>query len=427
MPWKETRVEEERLKFIVACLDEESGWTMSEVCAAFGISRKSGYKWLQRYRAAGLEGLRERDRAPLHHPNATPAPLVEQVIAARKRHRFWGPRKLVAALKRAQPDIEWPTPSTVGAILKRQGLVPPRRRRRHAVGVVRPALCTPTHPNHIWAVDYKGWFRLGNGQRCDPLTISDLFSRYLLACQHVPRLTAQCARPVFETAFREYGLPEAIRSDNGSPFASVGLGGLSQLSVWWVKLGIALERIVPGRPDQNGRHERMHRTLKRETAAPPHANATAQQRCFNQFRTHFNDERPHEALSDRVPAQWYRPSSRAYPATVPAMEYPAHFEVRQVRTTGEIKWRGTCVYLSEALIGEPVGLAAVSDRHWKISFGPIELGLLDSHTCKLLAYRRPTRRERAAARGTRSVVENFGRPTGSLRSPQPTNGSQEKE
>jgi transposase InsO family protein len=359
----------------------------------------------------------------LQHPNATPAALVEQLIAARKRHRFWGPRKLVATLKRTQPEVEWPTSSTVGAILKRNGLVPPRRRRRRAVGLAPTALCTPTHPNHVWGVDYKGWFRLGNGQRCDPLTISDLFSRYVVACQHVSRLTTACARPVFEHAFREYGLPDAIRSDNGSPFASVGLGGLSRLSVWWVKLGIALERIVPGRPDQNGRHERMHRTLKRETAAPPRATAAAQQRCFNQFRTHFNAERPHEALSDSVPAQWYRPSSRVYPDTLPEMHYPEHFDVRRVRTTGEIRWQGRCVYLSEALIGESVGLDAVSDRHWKVSFGPIELGLLDSYTCKLLAYRRPTRRER----GARPGVENSGRPPGSLRSRHPTESGQKAQ
>jgi putative transposase len=427
MPWKETRVEEERLKFIVACLDEESGWTMSELCAAFGVSRKSGYKWLQRYREAGLDGLREGRRAPLHHPNATPAEMVGQLVAARKQHRFWGPRKLVAALKRAQPAIEWPAPSTAGAILKRHGLVTPRRRRRGAVGVVRPPLRPPTHPNHVWAVDYKGWFRLGDGQRCDPLTISDLFSRYLLACRHVPRLTAHCARPVFERAFREYGLPDAIRSDNGTPFASAGLGGLSRLSVWWIKLGIALERIVPGRPDQNGRHERMHRTLKRETAVPPCANAAAQQRRFNRFRTLFNSERPHEALNDAVPAQWYRPSVRAYPATISEVEYPRHFQVRRVRTTGEIKWQGACVYLSEALVGEPVGLDAVSDRHWKISFGPIELGLFDAHTRKLLAYTRPTRRDLAAARAARALVENSSRPSGSFRSPQALKESPEKE
>jgi putative transposase len=418
MPWKETCVEEERLKFVVACLDKKSGWSMSEVCAAFGISRKSGYKWLRRYEDAGLDGLGERGRAPIHHPNATPAEVIGELIAAREQHRFWGPRKLVAWLKREAPDLQWPAPSTAGAILKRHGLVRPRRRRRAAVGVVRSALRTPTHPNHVWAVDYKGWFRLGDGQRCDPLTISDLFSRYLLECRRVPRLTAQCAWPVFERAFREYGLPGVIRSDNGSPFASSGLGGLSRLSVWWVKLGIELERIVPGRPDQNGQHERMHRTLKRETALPPCANAVAQQRSFNRFRTLFNTERPHEALNDTVPAQWYRPSVRAYPAKVAAVEYPRHFEVRRVRTTGEIKWQGACVYLSEALVGEPVGLDAVSDRHWKISFGPIELGLFDSHTRKLLAYKRPTRRDLAEARAGCAIGENSNRPSGSLRSPQ---------
>lgn len=427
MPWKETRVEEERLKFIAQCLDDESGWSMSEVCAAFGISRKSGYKWLQRYRDAGLDGLREQRRAPRHHPNATPTEVVRQLIAARKQHRVWGPRKLVAVLKRAQPQMEWPAPSTAGAILKRHGLVQPRRRRRGTVGVGRPALSTPTQPNQVWAVDYKGWFRLGDGQRCDPLTISDLFSRYLLECRRVPRLTTQCARPVFERAFRAYGLPDTIRSDNGSPFASTGLGGLSQLSVWWIKLGIGLERIVPGRPDQNGRHERMHRTLKQDTAVPPCANAAAQQRRFNRFRTRFNHERPHEALNDTVPAQWYRPSARPYPATVAELEYPAHFEVRRVRTTGEIKWQGACVYLSEALVGEPVGLAPVSDRHWQIVFGPIALGLVDSHTHKLLAYTRPTRRELTTARAARPGVDNSSRPSGSFRSPHPLTGSPEKE
>jgi transposase InsO family protein len=425
MPWKETRVDEERLKFIGTCLDEASGWTMSELCVAFGISRKSGYKWLQRYREAGLDGLRERPRSPRHHPNATPAELVEQVIALRKRHRFWGPRKVVAALRRAQPDIAWPAPSTAGAILQRQGLVTPRRRRRGAVGVGPPVLSTPTQPNQVWAVDYKGWFRLGNGQRCDPLTISDLCSRYLLVCQRVPRLTAFCARPVFERAFREYGLPDAIRSDNGSPFASAGLGGLSRLSVWWIKLGIALERIVPGRPDQNGRHERMHRTLKRETALPPCANEAAQQRRFNRFRGVFNNERPHEALQDAVPAQWYHPSVRAYPRTLAAVEYPGHFEVRRVRTTGEIKWQSASVYLSEALVGEPVGLEAVSDRHWQISFGPVGLGLFDTHTRKLLAYRRPTRRDLEVARRARAGVDHSSRPSGSLRSPPPQKGSTE--
>jgi transposase InsO family protein len=334
---------------------------------------------------------------------------------------------LVAALNRAHPHTEWPAPSTAGAILKRHGLVTPRRRRRRAVGVVRPALSTPAHPNQVWGVDYKGWFRLGDGQRCDPLTISDLFSRYLLVCRRVPRLTAHCARPVFERAFREYGLPDAIRSDNGTPFASAGLGGLSRLSVWWIKLGIALERIVPGRPDQNGRHERMHRTLKRETALPPCATGAAQQRSFNRFRTRFNCERPHEALHDAVPAQWYRRSGRAYPTTLAEVEYPGHFEVRRVRSTGEIKWQGACVYLSEALVGELVGLDAVSDRHWKIAFGPIELGLFDTHTRQLLAHTRPTRRERAAARSARAVLGNSSRPSGFFRSPAPLNGNPETE
>ena len=419
MPWKETRVEEERLKFIVECLDEQSGWTMSEVCAAFGVSRKSGYKWLKRYRDAGVEGLRERGRAPRNHPNAIPVAVVKELIAARRKHRHWGPRKLVAVLKRANPGSPWPAPSTAGSILRRHGLIQPRRRRRRAIAGANTALSTPTHANHVWAVDYKGWFRLRDGQRCDPLTISDVFSRYVLACRRVPRLSAYYARPVFERTFREYGLPEVIRSDNGTPFASTGLGGLSRLSVWWVKLGIGLERIVPGRPDQNGQHERMHLTLKRETTLPPCANAAAQQRSFERFRREFNRERPHEALSDTVPAQWYQPSTRPYPSKIPEVEYPQEFEVRRVRSSGEILWQGSGVYLSEALVGERVGLQSVSDRHWRICFGPVELGLIDTHTHKLLVYKRPTRRSLAQARRLRAAVGNFTRPSGSLRLPPP--------
>lgn len=420
MPWKDTCVEEQRLKFIAAWLDDESDWSMSDLCEAFGVSRKSGYKWLERYQLSGLAGLADQLRAPHHHGNATPPEVVSKLIAARKKHRYWGPRKLLVGLVQKDPQLEWPAISTAGEILKRHGLVEPRRRRRDRVSIERRPLTTPTQPNEVWGVDYKGWFRTRDGERCDPLTISDLFSRYLLECRRVKHPDTTCAREPFERAFREYGLPDRIRSDNGSPFASTGLGGLSVLSVWWVKLGIALERIEPGRPDQNGRHERMHRTLKRETAMPPCANGAAQQRSFNRFRQTYNNERPHEALDDTVPAQWYRGSPRQYPTREPEVEYPGHFEVRQVRTTGEIKWQGKMLYLTQALVGEPVGLEAVSDRHWTVYFGPVVLGIFDSEVRTLLAFTRRARRELATgARDARAVVETSSRPSGSFRSPQP--------
>lgn len=417
MPWKETRVEEQRMKFITAYLDGEAGWTVTQLCECFGVSRKTGYKWIDRYAHRGLRGLEDRSRAPHEHPNATPAEVVGQLITFRKKNAVWGPRKIVDRLRRKEPKLRWPAPSTGGEILRRHGLVRCRRRRRASVPKPVPALCVAQRPNEIWGVDYKGWFRTRDGQRCDPLTISDLFSRYLLECQRVKRPTTACTQAVFTHVFREYGLPEAIRSDNGSPFASPGLGGLSRLSVQWVKLGIRLERIVPGRPEQNGCHERMHLTLKRETACPPKATGRAQQRCFTAFRHRFNTDRPHQALNDDVPATWYQRSPRPYPTRIPAMEYPGHFEVRRVRTSGEIKWDGELLYVSQALVGEPVGLEPISERHWQMFFGPIELAVLDGRTRKLLAYRRAPRRRRG--RGACAVVDNASRPPGSWRSPPP--------
>jgi transposase InsO family protein len=299
MPWKETHVEEERMRFIVSCLDQESDWPMSEVCRAFGISRKTGYKWLERYDSFGLEGLKDHSRAPKTQPHGVSAAMVERVLKLRRRHRFWGPRKLVAWLRREEPAIAWPAPSTTGEILKRHGLVRSRRRRRRAVPQGGTGLCQPAAANDQWSADFKGWFRTGDGQRCDPLTIADGFSRFLLRCRVVEQPDDEHSRPVFRSTFREYGLPLALRTDNGPPFASTqALGGLTRLSVWWVKLGITLERIEPGHPQQNGRHERMHETLKQETAWPPRPNGRAQQRAFNDFWYVYNFERPHAALGE---------------------------------------------------------------------------------------------------------------------------------
>lgn len=381
MPWKETDRTNEQRRFIECVLD--GGETITALCEIFGVSRKTGYKRLSRYRAFGLEGIGDRSRAPYRHPNQTPAELVELILKAKQTHPTWGPEKLVNHLGVAHPDLKLPAASTAGEILKLRGLVKPRKRRRR----VEPWRCpfaSCHEPNDVWCTDFKGWFRTGDGIRCDPLTISDACTRYLIACKGMERPRQEDVRREFERAFREYGLPGAIRSDNGTPFASVALGGLTKLSVWWIKLGIMPERIAPGHPEQNGRHERMHRTLKEETASPPARTMRAQQRTFDRFRALYNDVRPHEALGQRPPASRYNPSSRDYPSRVREPEYPDGMTVRRVRSNGEIKWRGGLVFLSAALTGEPVGLGPQDDGMWTVHFGPLEIGTLDERAKKVL-------------------------------------------
>lgn len=385
MPWKETDVLKERTRFVVASWDES--WTMTELCRAFGISRKTGYKLLKRYAEDGFEGLMDRPRTPRTRPNETPARVVELLVAARKAHPNWGPRKLLLWLEKKNSGTRWPTASTVGDILKRHDLVKPRKRRRRATPATKP-LAHALGPNDVWCADFKGWFRTGDGQRCDPLTVMDGYSRYLLTCRAVPHLGVGPTKRWFERAFREYGLPRSIRTDNGSPFASTGLGGLTRLSVWWIKLGITPERIEPGKPQQNGRHERMHLTLKQETAIPPRKSLLAQQRAFNAFCAEYNVDRPHEAIGGRVPTELYVPSPRKYPQRIPEPEYPGHFEVRAVRPNGYIKWKGNPVFLAETLRRERVGLEQVDERRWRICFYDVELALLDSPTRKVLRYTR---------------------------------------
>lgn len=364
----------ERLKFMAAWQTDE--WTMSEVCLAFNVSRKTGYKWLRRYEREGLDGLKERSRAPLRHSNTTPSPIEGLIMGTRHRYPHWGPSKLLSWLGPRHAGVHWPASSTVGEILKRHGLSQPRRRKRRSPPYRNPFVCIH-QPNTVWTADFKGPFKTGQGAICYPLTVADAFSRYLLCCRGLTRPREVQVRPWFERVFREYGLPLAIRTDNGPPFASVGLGGLSKLSVWWLKLGILPERIQPGHPEQNGRHERMHRTLKEETARPPKASLRAQQRAFDRFRVEYNQERPHEALNQRPPACVYERSAREYPRRVPKLQYPSAYEVRKVRFKGELKWRGKLVYVSEALSGEPIGLHQIDDSHWQMYFGPVLLGVLD--------------------------------------------------
>ena len=381
LPWKQTSPEREQIQFI-------ERWKRGEVsfvalCGQFGISRKTGYKRVHRFRSYSWEGLGDLSRAPRRRPNRTPLAVAERLIEARLAHPTWGPKKLVAWLRAAEPNGSWPAPSTAGDILDHAGLVRRRKRRRHAAPWSEPFAAAES-PNDVWSIDLKGWFRTGDGTRIDPLTVQAAASRYLLVCDGLPQPNRREARRVLERAFREYGLPLSIRSDNGPPFASVGLGSLSQLAIWWVKLGIVPERIEPGHPEQNGRLERLHRTLKAETASPPQATRRRQQRAFDTFRRDYNTERPHEALGQQPPARHYQPSDRFYPSQVSAPEYEVGVTVRRVRTNGQIKWKGDTIYLSEALRGEPVGLVPQDDRFWTIWFGPLSIGLLDDHARTIL-------------------------------------------
>ena len=368
----------ERVKFIARYLQKDEPFIV--LCERAGISRKTGYKWVERYEGGGVAALVERSRAPLSHPHAVPAAVIESIVTTRRRHPRWGPRKLLAILRRQDPPRAWPVASTVGDILRQRGLVRRRRRRRYSVPYAE-RLAAYAAPNAIWCADFKGHFAVGDA-RCHPLTIMDGFSRYLLRCQALPRPLYALARTVFESAFREFGLPQTIRTDNGAPFSTLAAGGLSRLAVWWIRLGIRPERILPGRPDQNGRHERMHSTLKAETARPPRSSFRAQQRAFQTFRHEYNHERPHEALAYETPAAQYEPSPRAYPRQLPQPEYPAHFRVERAYPNGVISFRETQWYLTNCLAGELVGLEEVDENRWTVYFGPVELGVLDVRNAK---------------------------------------------
>jgi len=374
MPWKVTGVMEERMKLVV---DWERGeYTKAELCQIYGVSRPTADKWLDRYARSGVEGLRDQSRAPRHHPNQTPPGIEEAIVGFRQQHLRRGPKKIRAILQRRHPKISWPAASTIGDILERHRLVEPRKLRRRAQPYTEPFVACD-RPNSVWCIDFKGWFRTGDGCRCDPLTISDAYSRYLLQVRLVERCDSAHVRKWMEVTFRRYGLPWAIRSDNGPPFASTGLCALSRLSVWWIKLGIRPERIAPGKPQQNGRHERMHLTLKQEAATPPKSTGRAQQRAFQRFLWEYNHERPHEALGQRCPASVYRPSARRYPRRLAKVEYPSTMQVRQVRARGQFSWRDQDVFLSEALRGERIGLAPIDGRYWRVYFGWMELCVLD--------------------------------------------------
>lgn len=382
---------DERLKFIGEYLKQER--SMSALCREFNISRKTGYKLIHRYLMEGILGIYDRSSAPHHHPHALSEDIISAILSLRSSHPRWGPRKLRAWLCRNRPRTEWPSASTVGRILLRHGKIIPRRRSRRTPPYAQP-FQSCTQANDIWCADFKGWFRTGDRSRCEPLTVTDAHSRYALTCRALSFTTQSVVRPIFESLFREYGLPWVIRTDNGTPFASTALGGLSRLAVWWIKLGILPERIDPGCPEQNGRHERFHRTLNEEAISPPKNTLGQQQTAFDRFCLEYNRERPHEALADKPPASIYTPSQRPYPSRIPEVAYPDQMIVRKVRPSGQLRWRGYDLYLSETLVGEPVAFEQIDDRHFQIYYGPIKLAVLDDFKKQIIKPKIKVRKRR---------------------------------
>ena len=373
MAWQETCIMDQRMCFIVACVAGEE--SVSSLCRHFGISRKTGHKWLSRYRAEGVGGLDDRSRAPLTRPGAVPGDIAALVLSVRHRHPSWGPRKVKAWLEARHRWTGFPAASTIGGLFDRAGLTRPRQRRRR-VGPSASPLAACRAPNDVWCADFKGWFLTGDGIRVDPFTLSDAHSRYLLRCQAVGRADAAHVWPVLASAFHEHGLPRVLRSDNGPPFAGLGVAGLSRFAVTLIKAGVLPDRIAPGKPQQNGRHERLHLTLKQDTAAPPAASLAEQIERFAAFREIYNDERPHEALGQVPPASVYTPSPRAFDGVLRSPDYDTDAEVRRVRNKGGIKWRGAEIFISEALAGEPVGLYPIGYDVWLVKYGPMVLGTM---------------------------------------------------
>lgn len=380
MPWRDVRPMDEKILFIADHLREAGSF--SQLCERYGISRKTGYKWVARYKAAGIEGLEERSRMPHTMAGEIPYALCKAVIELRRHGRDpLGPKKIQALLSQRFPDQPVPSKSSIYNVLRREGMLEPKRcRRRVQATPNRPSAAT--QPNELWSADFKGQFKMGNGRWCYPLTVMDHASRYLLGCEGLNGTRFIETRAVFERLFREYGLPERMRTDNGVPFATTAVAGLSKLSIWWIRLGILPERIEPGKPQQNGRHERMHRTLKRAVAQPPAANLATQQMQFDSFRTDYNEHRPHEGLGQRIPKSCYQTSIRAYPERLPELEYPGYFHIQKVSANGIAYWTGRRIYIGYLLAGERVGLEEVADGIWAVYFGPVRLGSFDERQTK---------------------------------------------
>ncbi|AIN59542.1 integrase core domain-containing protein [Pseudomonas soli] len=375
MPWRELKPMDLKMLFIADYLQGPPSF--SALCQAYEISRKTGYKWVERYEKEGPSGLEERSRRRLNQDWVVPAAVREAIIELRSRGETEpGPKKIQAALQERFPDQAPPSKTAIYNILKKAELVKPRRLRQRVAVYPKP-LEKAESPNQLFSADYKGQFLTGAGVWCYPLTIMDHASRFLLACHSMPNTNLLETQAVFTQVFRENGLPERIRTDNGVPFASKGRAGLSQLSIWWLRLGIIPERIAPGRPEQNGRHERMHRTLKSTLPSPPAVAWEAQQRHFDRFRQHYNHERLHEALKQKTPASCYQPSPRAFPEKLAEMTYPSHIESLPADSSGIINRRGLRIYVGYVLKHQTIGLEQVGDGVWDVIFGPIILGRVD--------------------------------------------------
>lgn len=385
MPWKEYGVMDERMKFIARLLEGDS---MTEVCRVFGISRKTGYKIWDRYQTCGVQGLTDRSRRPIRYANQLPMQVEQTILNIRRDKPTWGARKIREKIHRKYPDIHIPATSTIHAVLDRHGLVQSRKRvRRH-----KPKGTTLSHgnnPNELWCADYKGEFMMGNKQYCYPLTITDFASRYLFACEAQESTQEKFAFSVFEKTFKEHGLPLAIRTDNGLPFSSpMAMFNLSKLSVWWLRLGIAIERIKPGHPEQNGRHERMHLTLKKEATKPAAQTILQQQAKFDVFIDEYNNERPHEALGMKYPTEVHKPSERIYTG-LPPVEYPLHDRTIVISSCGRICMGKAKVHLSQVFAGQQVGVKEIEDGIWLLSFMDYDLGYFDLDSKKVEPFENP--------------------------------------
>jgi len=380
MPWKESHVMNERMNFVVRI---ESGERVKDLCEEYGISRKTGHKFLQRYREYGPLGLFDESKRPHRLARKYPDEIRARVIQSKKDHPTWGAKKLYVELNKLEGILKLPCEGTMHSWLDQNGLVKKRGRKRYKSDLHRVIGGVSKSPNDVWSADFKGEFRVGNGKYCYPLTISDHYSRYLVSCESLESPNGIGGRRVFDEAFRQYGLPNAIRTDNGTPFVGRGLGGLSRLSIWWLKLGIKIQRIEPGHPEQNGRHERMHLTLKQETTRPSGKNLLQQQERFDDFIEEYNTKRPHEALGMKVPAKVYKPSVKEYPRETPEPEYPFHDIVKTVSPGGSVSFvgRNKAFFLGSALSGEKVGLRELKDNKWLVSFINLDLGYLDGKKC----------------------------------------------
>jgi transposase InsO family protein len=371
---------EQKVQFIADYL--RNTYSIVELCERYRISRKTGYKWISRYLKEGPPGLKNRRPSPKSIPHRTEQTVIDALLDLRQKHPSWGAKKLLVKLGERRPSWTLPARSTVYELLRPYGVISKQRRRR-AVGHPGKSQRQANQPNDIWCVDFKGEFKLSNGEYCYPLTVTDQYSRYLLACQSLPSTAAEGVKPVFLRLFREFGLPRFIRSDNGTPFAANSLARLSSLSAWWIQLGVLPDLIEPGKPQQNGRHERMHKTLKAETTRPAANTFQGQQRRFNRFMEEFNKERPHEALGMMTPASHYEISSRRMPRSIEPFEYPDHFEVRYVSANGGIRWNHRWVNVSQTCKGQYVGMEEIEEGLWNVYFGPIKLGRFHEQSMRI--------------------------------------------